>query len=714
MHKTNIMDAIIQHISKATDISTRQVMSVIHLLEQGSSIPFISRYRKEQTGGLNEVEIGNIKINYDKFVKLSERRNFIIESIDSQDKLSEELKTQILDCWDPVVLEDLYLPYKPKRKTKASIARENKLEPLADRIMQQADGNVEEWAKHFVTENVKTTDEALQGARDIIAEIISENRDIRETIRKAFDHSAVISSKLVKTKEEEAQKYQDYFEFSEKLSKCPSHRLLAIRRGENEGVLRVDISPDNTRVIESLNRMLVKRNNAAAEQVELAISDSYKRLLKPSIENEYANISKEKADLEAIEVFAQNLKQLLLSPPLGQKRVLAIDPGFRTGCKLVVLDAQGNLMHNENIYPHKPQEDRRTATRKLVSLVDMYDIEAIAIGNGTASRETESFIKRIRFSKEIKVFVVSEDGASIYSASAIAREEFPKYDVTVRGAVSIGRRLMDPLAELVKIDPKSIGIGQYQHDVDQKLLKESLDTVVESCVNNVGVDLNTASRHLLTYVSGLGTVLAQNIVDYRKENGAFSNRAQLLKVPRLGNKAFEQCAGFLRIRNGENLLDNTAVHPESYHIVEKMASDQGSDILGLIENQDLRTKIDLNKYVDGNIGIPTLTDIMKELEKPGRDIRETIKVFEFAENVFDIDDLEVGMVLPGIVTNITKFGAFVDIGIKQNGLIHVSNMADRFIKDPAEIVNLHQHLKVKVIDIDIKRERIQLSLKDVD
>ncbi|HXK82346.1 MAG TPA: Tex family protein [Bacteroidales bacterium] len=708
------MDAIIQHISKATDISTRQVMSVIHLLEQGSSIPFISRYRKEQTGGLNEVEIGNIKINYDKFVKLSERRNFIIESIDSQDKLSEELKTQILDCWDPVVLEDLYLPYKPKRKTKASIARENKLEPLADRIMQQADGNVEEWAKHFVTENVKTTDEALQGARDIIAEIISENRDIRETIRKAFDHSAVISSKLVKTKEEEAQKYQDYFEFSEKLSKCPSHRLLAIRRGENEGVLRVDISPDNTRVIESLNRMLVKRNNAAAEQVELAISDSYKRLLKPSIENEYANISKEKADLEAIEVFAQNLKQLLLSPPLGQKRVLAIDPGFRTGCKLVVLDAQGNLMHNENIYPHKPQEDRRTATRKLVSLVDMYDIEAIAIGNGTASRETESFIKRIRFSKEIKVFVVSEDGASIYSASAIAREEFPKYDVTVRGAVSIGRRLMDPLAELVKIDPKSIGIGQYQHDVDQKLLKESLDTVVESCVNNVGVDLNTASRHLLTYVSGLGTVLAQNIVDYRKENGAFSNRAQLLKVPRLGNKAFEQCAGFLRIRNGENLLDNTAVHPESYHIVEKMASDQGSDILGLIENQDLRTKIDLNKYVDGNIGIPTLTDIMKELEKPGRDIRETIKVFEFAENVFDIDDLEVGMVLPGIVTNITKFGAFVDIGIKQNGLIHVSNMADRFIKDPAEIVNLHQHLKVKVIDIDIKRERIQLSLKDVD
>lgn len=714
MHKTNIMDAIIQHISKATDISTRQVMSVIHLLEQGSSIPFISRYRKEQTGGLNEVEIGNIKINYDKFVKLSERRNFIIESIDSQDKLSEELKTQILDCWDPVVLEDLYLPYKPKRKTKASIARENKLEPLADRIMQQADGNVEEWAKHFVTENVKTTDEALQGARDIIAEIISENRDIRNTIRKAFDHSAVISSKLVKTKEEEAQKYQDYFEFSEKLSKCPSHRLLAIRRGENEGVLRVDISPDNTRVIESLNRMLVKRNNAAAEQVELAISDSYKRLLKPSIENEYANISKEKADLEAIEVFAQNLKQLLLSPPLGQKRVLAIDPGFRTGCKLVVLDAQGNLMHNENIYPHKPQEDRRTATRKLVSLVDMYDIEAIAIGNGTASRETESFIKRIRFSKEIKVFVVSEDGASIYSASAIAREEFPKYDVTVRGAVSIGRRLMDPLAELVKIDPKSIGIGQYQHDVDQKLLKESLDTVVESCVNNVGVDLNTASRHLLTYVSGLGTVLAQNIVDYRKENGAFSNRAQLLKVPRLGNKAFEQCAGFLRIRNGENLLDNTAVHPESYHIVEKMASDQGSDILGLIENQDLRTKIDLNKYVDGNIGIPTLTDIMKELEKPGRDIRETIKVFEFAENVFDIDDLEVGMVLPGIVTNITKFGAFVDIGIKQNGLIHVSNMADRFIKDPAEIVNLHQHLKVKVIDIDIKRERIQLSLKDVD
>jgi protein Tex len=460
--------------------------------------------------------------------------------------------------------------------------------------------------------------------------------------------------------------------------------------------------------------MLVKRNNEAAEQVKLAISDSYKRLLKPSIENEFANISKEKSDLEAIEVFAQNLKQLLLSPPLGQKRVLAIDPGYRTGCKLVVLDAQGNLMHNENIYPHKPQEDRRTATRKLVSLVDMYDIEAIAIGNGTASRETESFIKRIRFSRELKVFVVSEDGASIYSASAIAREEFPKYDITVRGAVSIGRRLMDPLAELVKIDPKSIGIGQYQHDVDQKLLKESLDTVVESCVNNVGVDLNTASRHLLTYVSGLGSVLAQNIVDYRKENGAFNNRQQLLSVSRLGNKAFEQCAGFLRIRNGDNLLDNTAVHPESYHIVEKMATDLNATIPELIKDGKLRAKIDINKYVTEQIGIPTLSDIMKELEKPGRDIRETIKVFEFAENIFNIEDLEVGMVLPGIVTNITKFGAFVDIGIKQNGLIHVSNMADRFIKDPAEVVNLHQHLQVKIISIDLKRERIQLSLKDIE
>jgi uncharacterized protein len=707
-------DEIILQIAAVTKISNKQILAVIHLFEQGATIPFISRYRKEVTGGLDEVQIGSIKVHYDNFLKLVERRSFIIESIEAQGQLTDELVKQIQNCWDTHILEDIYLPFKPKRKTRASIARERGLEPLANRILKQEEGNVTEWAKHFINDEVLNEEEALQGARDIIAEVLNENKEMREMVRKAFDTSAVVSSKLVKSKLEDAQKYRDYFDYSERLNKCPSHRLLAIRRGENEGLLRVDISPQTESLFQLIYRRFVTGKTTASKQVEIAIDDAYKRLLKPSIENEFASYSKEIADKEAIEVFASNLRQLLLSPPLGQKRVLAIDPGFRSGCKTVILDAQGNLLHNENIYPHKPQEDRSTASRKLVSLVDMYNIEAIAIGNGTASRETEHFIQRIRFSHDIKVYVVSEDGASIYSASSVAREEFPNYDVTVRGAVSIGRRLMDPLAELVKIDPKSIGVGQYQYDVDQKMLKESLDRVVESCVNNVGVNLNTASKHLLSYVSGLGPVLAQNIVAYRKEHGAFLNRKQLLEVSRLGNKAFEQCAGFLRIRDGENPLDNSAVHPEAYHVVEQMSNDIGCTIPELIADDSLRQKIDVSKYVNPKFGLPTLNDILSELEKPGRDPRHFVKVFSFAEHVYSIDDLEVGMVLPGIVTNVTKFGAFVDIGVKQNGLIHVSNMANRFIKDPAEVVALHQHLMVKVIDVDKERERIQLSLKDVE
>lgn len=700
-------------VAAKTGISKRQVMAVVHLLEQGATIPFIARYRKEVTGNLDEEQIALVQTEHERFSEIAHRKESILSSIESQGQLSAELKKAIESTWDASVLEDLYLPYKPKKRTRAMIARENGLEPLSQFIFKQAFGSVEFEAAKYLNDKVASVEEALQGARDIIAETVNENTEARERIRQVFAHEAVITSKLVKTKKEEAAKYEDYFDYSEKLSKCPSHRLLAIRRAEREGLLRVDISPSEEKSLEILQRQFVKNRTECAQQVSRAVEDAYKRLLKPSIENEFASNSKMLADVQAIEVFRNNLRQLLLSPPLGEKRVLAIDPGYRTGCKVVCLDEQGNLLHNETIYPHKPQEERAQASKKLISLVSQYKIEVIAVGNGTAGRETEMFLKRLTFDRDLKVFMVSEDGASVYSASAVAREEFPQYDVTVRGAVSIGRRLVDPLAELVKIDPKSIGVGQYQHDVDQKLLKDSLDRTVESCVNSVGVNLNTASKHLLTYISGLGPVLAQNIVDYRKENGAFLTRDQLKKVTRLGPKAFEQAAGFLRIRDAANPLDNTAVHPESYHIVEKMAADLNCTVHQLISDKSLRASIRLENYVSGNVGLPTLTDIMHELEKPGLDPRQKAKVLEFAAGIHSIDDLHEGMELPGIITNITNFGAFVDIGIKQNGLIHISNMADRFIKDPNEIVKIHQHVSVRIIGIDKQKGRIQLSLRKV-
>ncbi len=606
------------------------------------------------------------------------------------------------------------MPYKPKRRTKATIAREKGLEPLAKIIMKQVERDPEFRANSFLNDEVINVEQALAGARDIIAEWVSENERARNIVRRGFDLDAVITAKIIKGKEEEAAKYRDYFDWNEPLKKCPSHRLLAMRRGENEGFLRVSISPDEERVLENLDRFFVKGNNPSSEQVYLAVKDSLKRLIQPSIETEIANLSKEKADDEAIKVFAENLKQLLLAPPLGQKRTLAIDPGYRTGCKIVCLDEQGNLLHNENIYPHKPQEERKMAAKKITSMVEMYNIEAIAIGNGTASRETEYFIKKLHFDRELRIYVVSEDGASVYSASSVARQEFPQYDVTVRGAVSIGRRLMDPLAELVKIDPKSIGVGQYQHDVDQKNLKNSLDSVVEISVNSVGVNLNTASKHLLTYISGLGPQLAENITNFRKENGIFESREALKKVPRMGPKAFEQAAGFLRIPEAKNPLDNSGVHPESYKIVKQIAKDLKCDIGDLIRNEALVSKINFSNYVTAEIGLPTLNDIKAELLKPGRDPRKPIKVFEFADGIFAITDLHEGMVLPGIVNNITKFGAFVDVGIKESGLIHVSEMADRFISDPNEIVKLHEHIKVRVKEVDIQRKRIQLSLKGVE
>lgn len=697
-------------IATALNIAVKQVSNTITLLNNGATIPFISRYRKEATNGLDEVQIGEIKDRYDKLCELKKRKETILSTIQEQNKLTPELEKRINESWDSTELEDIYLPYKPKRKTRAEAARQKGLEPLATLLLLQKEYNLSDRVRTFLQKEVPTEEEALKGARDIIAEQVNENERARNLVRNQFSRQAVISSKVIKGKEEEGQKYRDYFDFSEPLKRCSSHRLLAIRRGENEGFLKVSITPDDTECSERLERLFIQGNNACSQQVEEAVKDAYKRLLKPSIETEFATLSKLKADEEAIRVFAENLRQLLLAPPLGQKRVLGIDPGYRTGCKLVCLDAQGNLLHNETIYPHPPKNEKATASRKLVHLIEQYAIEAIAIGNGTASRETETFVTSQRYDRNLQVFVVSEDGASIYSASKTAREEFPDYDVTVRGAVSIGRRLMDPLAELVKIEPKSIGVGQYQHDVDQALLKKSLDQTVENCVNLVGVDLNTASRHLLTYISGLGPQLAQNIVDYRAENGAFTSRREILKVPRMGAKAFEQCAGFLRISGGKNPLDNTAVHPESYPIVEQMVKDLHCTVNELIQDKNLRSKISLEKYITPTVGLPTLNDILKELEKPGRDPRQQIKVFEFDKNVKTLDDLQEGMELPGIVTNITNFGCFVDIGIKENGLIHVSQLADRFVSDPTEIVSMHQHLRVRVLSIDRDRKRIALKL----
>ena len=697
-------------IASALNITEQQVSNTLSLLNGGATIPFISRYRKEATGGLNEVQIGEIKERYDKLTEIAKRKETILKTIEEQGKLTADLKKRIESCWDATELEDIYLPYKPKRKTRAEVARQKGLEPLATILMMQRENNLMARVRTFVKGEVKDEEDALKGARDIIAEQVSEDERSRNQLRNQFARQAIISSKVVKGKEEEAAKYKDYFDFSEPLKRCTSHRLLAIRRGEAEGLLKVSISPDDEECTERLERNYVRGTGECSQQVKEAVRDAYKRLLKPSIETEFATLSKEKADEEAIRVFAGNLRQLLLAPPLGQKRVMGIDPGYRTGCKVVCLDAQGNLLHNETIYPHPPKSEHSLSARKLTNLVEQYQIEAIAIGNGTASRETEAFVTNQRYDRKLQVFVVSEDGASIYSASKIAREEFPEYDVTVRGAVSIGRRLMDPLAELVKIEAKSIGVGQYQHDVDQTALKKSLDITVESCVNSVGVNLNTASRHLLTYVSGLGPALAQNIVDYRAENGAFTSRKELMKVPRMGAKAFEQCAGFLRIPGAKNPLDNSAVHPESYAVVEHIAKDLKCSVEDLIKNKELRNQIDIKKYVTDQIGLPTLTDIMAELEKPGRDPRQAIKVFEFDQHVKTIDDLKEGMTLPGIVTNITNFGCFVDVGIKENGLVHVSQLCRQFVSDPTTVVNIHQHVQVKVLSIDHERKRISMTM----
>lgn len=698
-------------IAKSLNIQTRQVANTLKLLSEGATIPFISRYRKEMTGELNEVQIQEIQDQFEKLTELGKRKESILKSIEEQGKLTDDLRKRISESWSLNEIEDLYLPFKPKRRTRAEIAKERGLEPLAKLLMRQQNSDVESAAIPFVKGDVADTDDALKGAKDIIAEWVNENEIARDKVRKNFSYESEIISKVIKGKEAEAEKYRDYFDMHEPLKRCSSHRLLAMRRGESEGFLRVSISPNDEHSLDRLYPLFVKGRNAMSDLVSEAVADSYKRLLKPSIETEFAASSKEKADEEAIRVFAENLRQLLLSPPLGQKRVLAIDPGFRTGCKVVCLDAQGNLLHNETIYPHPPQNERTMAMKKVAKMVEAYNIEAISIGNGTAGRETEQFIQSIQFDRKVQVFVVSESGASIYSASPIAREEFPDYDVTVRGAVSIGRRLMDPLAELVKIDPKSIGVGQYQHDVDQTKLKKALDQTVINSVNLVGVNLNTASKHLLTYISGLGPQLAQNIVDYRAQNGAFTSRKQLKSVPRLGEKAYEQCAGFLRIANAENPLDNTAVHPECYHIVEKMAKDLKSSVDELIKNKALRQEVKLENYMTDKVGLPTLRDIMDELEKPGRDHRESIKVFEFDPTIRTIADLKEGMILPGIVTNVTNFGAFVDVGIKENGLVHISEMADRYITNPSEVVSLHQHVEVRVMSIDMDRKRVQLSMK---
>ena len=705
---------ITKKIAEELQLPLRSVENTLSLLDEGCTIPFIARYRKERTGTLDEVQIAAISDLNEKLTELEKRKETIIKTISEQGKLTPELEKRIAECEDTETLEDIYLPYKPKRRTKAQVAREQGLEPLATIIMLGRETDPDGVAKRFVKGDVKTVADALKGAQNIIAEIVSEDEKARQTVRRSFEREATITSKVIKDKKdtEEAAKYSDYFDWSEPLKRCPSHRMLAMRRGEAEGILRISISTDDGDCLFRLRRIRVRGNGRCAKLIEEAVDDSYKRLLQPSIENEFAARSKEKAEEEAIRVFAENLRQLLMSAPLGQKRVMGVDPGFRTGCKIVCLDAQGNLLHFEAIYPHPPIAKREQAAATIERLVELYGIEAMAIGNGTASRETAAFMKSLHFKHSVKQFVVSEDGASVYSASKTAREEFPDKDVTVRGAVSIGRRLMDPLAELVKIDPKSIGVGQYQHDVDQGKLKKSLDLTVESCVNSVGVNLNTASQHLLTYVSGLGPTLAKNIVDYRREHGAFTSRAQLKKVPRLGPVAYEQCAGFLRIPESDNPLDNSAVHPESYKIVEQMARDNGCTVRQLMTDASLREKIELRKYVSDTVGMPTLTDIMSELEKPGRDPRSQIEEFEFAAGINSIDDLRAGMTLPGIVTNITNFGAFVDVGVHQDGLVHISQLADRYVSDPNEVVKLHQHVRVKVTEVDKRRNRISLTMRE--
>ncbi len=705
-----MQEILIQQISNLINLSTEKVSNTIRLLNDGGTVPFIARYRKEATGSLDELAVAGIQKEYKRLSELVKRKATILHTIREQGKLTPQLEEKIRDCWSSTELEDLYLPFRPKRQTRATKAREAGLEPLANILQQQRDHQPKDRARSFISKNYPDPEAALQGARDIIAERVTETSQARNLVRDLFDRHAVMYARLIKGKETEGQKYRDYFQFEERLSRIPSHRLLAIRRAEQEGILRVSIYPDPVRTIEKLERLFVRSGNASGQQVAEAVSDAYKRLLAPSIENEFKKSSKEKADREAIQVFTQNLRQLLLAPPLGRKRVLAIDPGFRSGCKLVALDAQGRFLETSTVYPHPPQEQEAEAARRLTQLVDQYETEVIAIGSGTAGRETEHWVQQV-LGDQVALYLISEDGASVYSASDLARAEFPKLDLTVRGAISIGRRLLDPLAELVKIDPKSIGVGQYQHDVDQKLLRESLDEVVVSCVNQVGVNLNTASAQLLSYVSGLSKKGAENIVEHRDQKGAFKSREQLLKVKGIGAKAFEQAAGFLRIPSARQPLDNSAVHPERYPLVERMARDLGTRLQDLVGNERLADSIDLSQYVAGEVGIPTLRDILKELKKPGLDPRGESIPFSFAEHIRSVDDLEEGVVLPGKVTNITKFGAFVDIGIKEKGLVHISQLADRFVSDPSEVVALHQIVEVKVVSIDKERGRIGLSMK---
>lgn len=708
------MEDFYRLIAETLHLSEKEVNSALALLNGGATIPFISRYRKEATGGMDEVTLENIKDLNDRLLETARRKEYIIKTITEQDKMTEDIRHRIDETWDANMLEDIYLPFKPKRRTRAEVARQRGLEPLADVIWKQRENNIAAWARRYLTDEVKTVEEALQGACDIIAERVNEDERARDLVRRQFDRQAVITAKVVKGKEQEADNYADYFDFKDSLHRCSSHRLLAVRRGEDAGFLKVDISPDNEDTTERLIRLFVYGHSECTQWMEEAVRSSYKRLLKPSIETEFAAQSKRRADEEAIRVFVENLKQLLLAAPLGQKRTMGVDPGFRTGCKVVCLDNQGNLLHHDVIFPHPPVHRPAEAMEIISDLVDKYKIEAIAIGNGTASRETQGFIESIPFENPVQVFVVSEQGASIYSASKVAREEFPNEDVTVRGAVSIARRLMDPLAELVKIDPKSIGVGQYQHDVDQTLLKNSLDRTVEYSVNLVGVNLNTASSHLLAYISGLGPQLAHNMVDYRSEHGSFASRKELMKVPRMGAKAFEQCAGFLRIPQAENPLDRSAVHPESYHIAEQMARDLNCTVANLMTDKELCKKIDIKRYVTKDVGLPTLNDILKELDKPGLDPRKNIQAFHFDSSIHTIDDLREGMELPGIVTNITDFGVFVDIGIKVNGLVHRSQLSTLFVSNPLQVVSVHQQVWVSVLEVDMQRNRIRLSMKGVD